>query len=151
MKFSIYTPSKVVYLFKYKHNLVSLNAAVLYFSIGLNWKTFIHMMCTNVNTYPNNLNLLNKWYECHFRNSVTFALLAVLCGLYPGLFLSCDAGHVHERFFGYFFSLPTEQSTMKENIVFMVNSVLVNFIYLHPHVCIYIYMIVLYAVLCINM
>ena len=98
MKFSIYTPSKVVYLFKYKSYLVSLNAAVLYFSIGLKWKTFIHMMCTNVKTYPNNLNLLNKWYECHFRNSVTFGLLAVLCGLYPGLFLSCDAGHVHERF-----------------------------------------------------
>lgn len=59
MKFSIYTPSKVVYLFEYKHNLVSLNAAVLYFSIGLKWKTFIHMMCTNVNTHPNNLNFLN--------------------------------------------------------------------------------------------
>ena len=55
------------------------------------------MMCTNVNTYPNNLSLLNKRYECHFRNSMTFVLLAVLCGLYPGLFLSCDAGHVHER------------------------------------------------------
>lgn len=60
MNFSIYTPSKVVYLFKYKSYLVSLNAAVLYFSIGLKWKTFIHMMCTNVKTYPNNLNLLNK-------------------------------------------------------------------------------------------
>ena len=60
MNFSIYTPSKVVYLFKYKPNLVSFNAAVLYFSTSLKWKTFIHMMCKNVNTYPNNLNLLNK-------------------------------------------------------------------------------------------
>lgn len=60
MNFSIYTALKVVYLFKYKPNLVSLNAAVLYYSIGLKWKTFIHMMCTNVNTYLNNLNLLNK-------------------------------------------------------------------------------------------
>ena len=147
MKFSIYTPSKVVYLIKYKPYLVSLNAVVLYFSTGLKWKTFIHMMCTNVNTYLNNLNLLNKWYECHFRNSVTFALLAVLCG-----FVSC---HVMldtcMKGFGDFFSFPTEQSTVKENIVFMVNSVLVNFINLHWHVYIYIYMIVLYSVLFINM